>query len=80
MRPLILIAALFAALLFIPATADAKCCSGNRPLLRAATAPVRFVASRPVARLVAARPVRSYFANRQPVRQVLRGVGSLFVR
>ena len=78
MRPFILFAALFAALLFTaPAHAG---CLGNRPVLRAVSAPVRFVAQvRPVRSLVAARPLRSFVAA-QPVRRALRGVGSLFVR
>ena len=84
MRPFILIAVLFAALLFTT-PAKANCASGvcgllpGAPVARLASA-VRNREFRPVARLVAARPVRSSFANRQPVRRALRGVGSLFCR
>jgi hypothetical protein len=82
MRPFILIAVLFAALLFT-APAKASCAGGlcllpGQPVARLANA-VRNRQVRPVARLVAARPVRTMFA-RQPVRRALRGVGSLFVR
>jgi hypothetical protein len=79
MRPFILTAALFAALLFT-APAKANCAGGacllpGQPVLRAVTAPARLVV-----RVAERRPVRSFFANRQPVRRALRGVGSLFVR
>lgn len=80
MKGLVLFAALLAALLFV-APAQAQCQGGvcslpGQPIARVAN----FVRSRPVARLVAARPVRLFFVNRQPVRRALRGVGSLFVR
>jgi hypothetical protein len=84
MRGLILFAALFACMLFAT-PARAECAGGvcgllpGAPVARLASA-VRNREFRPVARLVAARPVRSVFANRQPVRRALRGVGSLFVR
>jgi hypothetical protein len=83
MRPFILIAVLFAALLFT-APAQASCSGGlcllpGQPVARLASA-VRNRQVRPVARLVAARTVRTMFASRQPVRRALRGVGSLFVR
>ena len=83
MRSFILFAALFAAMLFA-APARANCAGGvcgllpGAPVARLASA-VRNREFRPVARLVAARPLRSVFA-RQPVRRALRGVGSLFVR
>ena len=73
--------ALFVCLLFVaPAPASAECSNGvcglaGRPVLRAAAAPVR------VFRFVRQeKPVRSFFAARQPLRRALRGVGSLFVR
>jgi hypothetical protein len=83
MRPFILIAALFAALLFTT-PAQANCAGGicllpGAPVARLASA-VRNREFRPVARLMAARPVRSYFATRQPVRRALRGVSSLLCR
>jgi hypothetical protein len=85
MRPLILFAALTACMLFAaPAPARAECAGGfcgllpGAPVARLASA-VRNREFRPVARLVAARPLRSVFANR-PVRGALRGMGSLFCR
>jgi hypothetical protein len=64
----------------LAAPASAQCSGGvcdlsGRPVLRAVSAPVR------VFRFVRQeKPVRSFFANRQPLRRALRGVGSLFVR
>ena len=84
MKGLILFAALTACLLFT-APVRAECSGGfcgllpGAPVARLASA-VRNREFRPVARLVAARPLRSLFANRQPVRRALRGVGSLFAR
>jgi hypothetical protein len=84
MRSFVLFAALFAALLFAT-PARANCAGGvcgllpGAPVARLASA-VRNREFRPVARLVAARPVRSFVDNRQPVRRALRGVGAPFVR
>ena len=76
MRSFILIAVLFVALLFaIPAQASCAgglCLLPGAPVARLASA-VRNREVRPVARLVAARPLRSVFA-RQPVRRALRGL------
>jgi hypothetical protein len=79
MKGLILFCALFACFLFT-APARAECAGGfcglsGRPVLRAVAAPVRAVQF-----VRQNKPVRSFFANRQPVRRALRGVGSLFVR
>ena len=78
MKGLILFAALTACMLFT-APASAECSGGvcglaGRPVLRAVPAPVRAV------RFVRQeKPVRSYFAARQPLWRAFRGVGSLFV-
>jgi len=70
---------LFACLLFA-APASAECSNGvcglaGRPVLRAVAAPVRAVRF-----MRQEKPVRSFFAARQPLRRALRGVGSLFGR